>query len=252
MNNDQAKEILKLYRPGTADADDPSFAGALELCARDAELKRWFEEHCAVYAALRAKFKQIAVPEGLKEQIISERRVQTTPVWQRSVIAAGSVALIVLILTGLFSLWRQPREPRDFSTYRARMVGLAQNAYGMQLETTDLDQIRAFFARTNAIADYALPEGLKKNAQVTGCVATIWRGKPVAMICFQTGRPLSPGAKSDLWLFISDRDVASATPASDKPKFETRDEVITASWTINHRTYVLATKGDEEFLRKFL
>src|SRR4029079_15043537 len=52
MNTQQAKEILSLYRPGTADAEDPSFAEALRLCERDPELERWFSEHCAVYSAL--------------------------------------------------------------------------------------------------------------------------------------------------------------------------------------------------------
>ena len=31
MNRDEAKTILLLYRPGTADADDPEFAAALAL-----------------------------------------------------------------------------------------------------------------------------------------------------------------------------------------------------------------------------
>src|ERR1051325_6269262 len=252
MNSEQAKEILKLYRPGTADAKDTAFAEALELCGRDAELKRWFEEHCALYAALRAKFREIAVPEGLKEQIISERKVQTVPVWRRAVIGAGIAAVAVLAITGLFSLRQQPREPHDFSAYQSHMIRYARNAYGMQLETNDLNQIHEFFVQTKAIADYTLPEGLKKNAQVAGCVATTWQGKPVSMICFQTGRPLQPTEKSDLWLFISDRNIASDTPTSGEPQFETRNEISTVSWILNNRTYVLATKGDRGFLQRFL
>ena len=66
MNRDEAKNFLLLYRPGTADADDPQIAGALALAKRDPELARWLEEHCARQEALRAKFREITVPEGLK------------------------------------------------------------------------------------------------------------------------------------------------------------------------------------------
>src|SRR2546423_1305092 len=125
MTNDQVKQTLTLYRPGTADADDPSFAEALEICKRDAELRKWFAEHCALYAALRAKFKQIAPPEGLREQIIAERQVHATPAWQRVVIFAGAVAILVLIASQ-FTDWRRPSEPHDFAAYRSYMVGVAE------------------------------------------------------------------------------------------------------------------------------
>src|SRR5438045_2813900 len=74
MNSQQAKEILGLYRPGTADQQDADFAAALALAKSDATLQGWFEEHCALQAALQAKFRQIPIPEGLKEQILSERK----------------------------------------------------------------------------------------------------------------------------------------------------------------------------------
>src|SRR5436190_22106057 len=121
MNSENAKEILRLYRPGTADADDPSFADALALCERDAELNRWFKENCAVYTALRAKFKQIAVPEGLKEQIIAERQVHITPIWQKTILLAGAVAALVIVIFG-FSQFAHPRDPNDFAAYRSHVT----------------------------------------------------------------------------------------------------------------------------------
>src|SRR5262249_32695874 len=38
MNSEQAKEILIIYRPGTADREDPDIAAALELAKADTEL----------------------------------------------------------------------------------------------------------------------------------------------------------------------------------------------------------------------
>jgi len=70
VNRDEAKTILLLYRPGTADANDPQIAGALELAKQDPELTRWLVEHCARQEAVRAGFRKITAPAGLKEQII--------------------------------------------------------------------------------------------------------------------------------------------------------------------------------------
>ncbi|HWD91027.1 MAG TPA: hypothetical protein VG938_01630 [Verrucomicrobiae bacterium] len=251
MNNDQAKEILKLYRPGTADAADPAFIEALELCERDEDLKTWFANHCALYSALRSKFRQISVPEGLKEQIIAERPIHRTPVWQRAVLAAGAFAIVALVAFNIQQHWR-PREPHDFAAYRSYMDSQAVRGYYMDLTTNNLDQIRMFLGQKSAIADYVLPVDLEKNARAAGCVATTWQGKPVSMICFQSGRPLAPNRQSDLWLFITDRSAASDTPATSTPTLAKADGLITASWTAGGRTYVLAAEGDAQFLSKFL
>jgi hypothetical protein len=251
MTNNQAKEILQLYRPGTADAVDPEFTEALELCERDPELKTWFGNHCALYAALRSKFKQIAVPEGLKEQIIAERRVHTTPMWQKAVILAGAVAAVVMVAFKLMQPGTPP-ERHDFAAYRDYMGSMAAGAYAMETNLTDLDQIRLFLAQKNAIADYVVPDNLKANAKVVGCVETTWQGKKVSMICFQSGRPPRPGYPSDLWLFVSDRTIAKDAPVASNPALEAANGMATASWTVGNRTYVLAAVGDEQFLGKFL
>jgi hypothetical protein len=254
MTTDQAKQILQLYRPGTADATDPTFAEALEACERDAELKQWFSNHCSLYAAIRAKFKKIPVPEGLKEQIIAERQVhRATPTWQKAVLVAGVVAMAALAII-TFGPDFGPREPHDFAAYRDYMGSVAIRGYGMDKYSSDLDEIRTYLAEKKAIADYVLPTNLEKNVKALGCVATTWQGKPVTMVCFQTGRtvdPLNPNAP-DLWLFISDKTIASGAPKASAPKFEKASELITANWTVGNRTYVLATKGDEQFLGKFL
>src|SRR5262249_20742564 len=97
MTAQQAKEILTLYRPDSADATDPEFAEALQFCERDPELKRWFDDHCAVYRSLRARFQQIHVPEGLREQILAERKVHTSPLRPRLKLLAAAMAAIAAL-----------------------------------------------------------------------------------------------------------------------------------------------------------
>ncbi|HWC61395.1 MAG TPA: hypothetical protein VHC44_17005 [Verrucomicrobiae bacterium] len=252
MTNEQAKQILQLYRPGTADATDPAFAEALEACERDAELKQWFSNHCALYAAIRSKLKKIPVPEGLKEQIIAERQVHRTPVWQKAVLTAGAVAVAVMAVMFL-NPYFGPSEPHDFAAYRSYMGSVAEKSYGMDTNSSDLDAIRTYLAGKKAIADYVLPEPLQKNAKALGCVATTWQGKPVTMVCFQTDRPVTdPTHHSDLWLFISGNTIAKDAPQAGTPKFEKSNDLITANWTVGNRTYVLATRGDPQFLSKYL
>jgi len=71
MKCSEAKEVLLLYRPGIADAGDPRVAEALELAARDPEMRRWFNEHRAFQKAMRAKFRQIEVPHHLKASLLN-------------------------------------------------------------------------------------------------------------------------------------------------------------------------------------
>jgi len=254
VNSREAKEILMLYRPGTADAEDSSFAEALQECGRDPELKRWFDEHCAVYTALRTRFKEAGVPEALKEQIIAERRVHTQPLWRKAaVLAVGAIAVIVLAI----QFWPNPApppEPHDFAAYRTELGSMALRAYGMQLATNDLDRIREFFQSgdNGGVPNYTVPEGLRQNAAAAGCVAFTWQGKPVSMICFLSGKPLPQGQLSDLWLFVTDHASIPDAPGTAQPEIAKVNRLTTATWTANGKTYVLAVDGDEEFLRKFL
>jgi hypothetical protein len=249
MKHAEAKEILQFYRTGTADADDPQFAAALELARRDVVLARWFEEHCAVHEALRARFREIIPPAGLKEQIIAENKIVVIPSWRRPVVLAAAAAIVLLLIAG--SLLMKPREPHDFTGYRSAMVSTALRTYGMDLETSDLGEIRAFLAKNNAHADYVLPPELQR-AQSTGCVVLTWQGKRVSMICFHSGKPLGPGEKSDLFLFIADRSALPDAPAQTAPALQKVNRLITASWSRDGKTYILAGHGDEEFLQQFL
>ena len=249
MNRDQAQATLRLYRPGSADAHDPDFAEALELAQGDTQLGRWFVDHCATYGTLQDRLKQIAIPAGLKEQILAE---QTAPLkvvaiprssWLKPVLA---IAAAVILLLSIASLWL-PRGTDNESTYRNRMVSTALRNYGMDIETNDLVQIRAFLALKNAPADYALPTELQK-LECVGAMVLRWQDRPVSMICFRTGRPLAAGETTDFFFFVTDR----GSLAEGSPSLKQVNKLMTASWAEGDKFYLLATHGDEEFLRKFL
>jgi len=257
MNRDDAKTILLLYRPGTADAADPQMAEALALVKQDADLARWFEEHCARQEALRAKFRQIPVPAGLKEQIISEQVALTRMAARRRsvVVATLAVAAIVVSLLVLARSWF-PRggNMKNYNTlanYQSQMVYIATSGYGMNYTTNDLTQIRTYLARHHAPADYTLPPSLAKTA-ATGCAVENWGNATISMICFRTGKPLPPNEPGDLWLFVVDRAAVKDAPSTTSLQFTQINRIITAAWIQGDKLYLLGTEGDEQTIRKYL
>ena len=251
MNNPQAKEILALFRPGTADEQDPAFDQARQLAKTDPELARWFDDHCEAYLVLRRKFQSIPIPAGLKEQIISERKIRR-PAFQRYWGLLLAAAAVVALLIGLEWGFRPFHAlPDNFLAYRKRMTETALRSYAMDKTAADPAVIRNFLRQTNAPSDYSLPSGLEAAA-LAGCKVSSWQGSPVSMICFKSGRPLSTGDQSDLWLFVTARKAVSNAPAPGGPVFARVNKAVTASWSDDNNNYLLAAVGDEAFLRNYL
>ena len=258
MNRDEAKIILQLYRPDTADVDDPQIAEALALAKSDSELARWLEEHCARQNALREKFQQIEIPAGLKEQIISEQAAFSKRNSRREkIVLVAAMTAIVISLAVIAALYF-PRGgngnragSNTLANYQNQMAGIATSGYGMNFPMNDLSQIRAYLAQNTAPSDYDLPAPLEKTA-ATGCAIEGWQDKKVSMICFRTGKPLPSNQQGDLWLFVVDRASIKDAPDAASPQFAKVNQLATAVWTQGGKLYLLATEGDEQTLRKYL
>ena len=254
MNRDEAKIILQLYRPNTADVDDLQIAEALALAKGDPELARWLEEHSARQNMLREKFRQIEIPAGLKEQIISEQAARTKTVRRRETTVAALAAaaiVIALIFSAQFWLSQHRNDSNMFSNYQNQMVNFATSPYGMSFVTNDLRQIQNYLAQNHGATDYTLPASLERTA-ATGCAIKYWSGMRVSMICFRTGKSLPPNQQGDLWLFVVDRAFVKDAPDDASPQFAKVNQFITATWTQGGKLYLLATEGDEQAIRKFL
>jgi len=251
MNRDEAKTILLLYRPGTVDAHDPDVAAALALAREDPELTQWLVEHGARQEALRAGFRKITAPAGLKEQIISEQAARGRPAFRRpsAVLAAVAAVAVFVVLTSLW-LHYQGRED-GYSVLRTKLASVALRGYGMDLLTNSPAAVRAYLAQNQAPADYTLPAPLEKTV-VSGCAIQDWHGAKVAMICFRTGKPLAPGQQSDLWLFVIDRARVNDAPPADSRQFAQISRLGMMTWTQGDKLYVLGIEGGEEALQPYL
>lgn len=252
MTTHQAKQVLLTYRPWVDDVHEPEVAEALALCRTDAELAQWFAAHCAAQTAVRAKLQSIKPPEGLLQQIVSERRAQSL----RQTKARRWVAVLavgVIVVSGWFigrTMFDAPRGDLSFEGYRNRMARTALRAYGMDVETNDVAIIRAHLAAQQAPVDYTLPEAMR-TAPLVGCGVLRWQSKPVTMLCYQTGQPLPPGQKSDLILFVAAQADVRGSAALSQPEFRKVSTWFTASWTAGDKVYLLAAL-DEAELRKRL
>jgi hypothetical protein len=119
----------------------------------------------------------------------------------------------------------------------------------MDLETSDLTKIRQTLAQKKGPADFVLPNGLAKTTS-TGCAVIEWQGKPVSMVCFNSGKNQDP-KEPDLFLFVVKREYAPHAPSKPSPEFSQRSRFVTASWSRGDRIYVLAAVGDEAFLKNY-
>ena len=250
MNRDEAKSILLLYRHGTADADAPQIAEALALAERDPELKEWLVVHCARQFVVREKFRQIAAPAGLKEQIISEQAAQEN--WNRpqKKFALAAVAAGLLLLTfGAF--WFSQRTRDDtLAIYQNQMAGVALRGYAMDVVTNDPAAIRAYLAQNHAPAEFVIPASLKQ-ATLTGCAVQGWQGVRVSMICFRT-RQAAPDVATDLWLFVVDRASVKDSSAGTVAQFSQVNRLMTATWIQGDKLYFLGTTGDPQTIQHHL
>jgi hypothetical protein len=252
MNRDDAKQILLLYRPDAVDVVDPQVSEALALAKQDAELAGWFTELRIRQERLRAKFRQIQAPAGLKEQIISEQAArERIIVWRRAAALTAVAAAVVVLLTLAVFRFERAGNDNTLALYQNRMVGAALRVYAMDLATDNPAQIRDYLKQNHAPADYVLPAPLEKVV-TTGCAITSWQGAKVSMICFRTGKPLAPGEQSDLWLFVIDRNLVRNAPPAGPPQLARVNQLITATWTQGDKLYLLGTEGDEQTIRKLL
>lgn len=247
MNNSEAKEILLLYRPGTAELADPQMAEALALTRQDPELGRWFEQHRAFQKSMRAGLQQIEVPAHLRTSLLARMQAQPTvisqPAWWRNPVWLTAAAAVVLLL-GLAGIWLNPRTPDRFANFESRMVGEAQREYRMDLVTNDMRQIRQFMATRGAPADYDVTPGLKR-LQLTGGGRLTWRSNPVTMVCFDRGD------KQMLFLFVMKRS-AVKDPPPETPQLTKVNQMLAARWSRGDNTYMLAGPEEADFLKKYL
>lgn len=106
MNNDEAKFILRAYRPSGRDANDARFTEALKQARQDPTLSEWLAQAQALDAVVMDKLGEIVPPVGLREQILAGGRVsQKAPDRRRNLGAWLALAASFLVVFIVSEVW---------------------------------------------------------------------------------------------------------------------------------------------------
>ena len=242
MNSQEARRLLEVFRPSGADAGDPRFAEALEVVKRDPELARWFDEQRQFDARIAGSLQRISPPVDLRGSILAGGKVVRPPFWQvwgaRAAVAAAVAALAVA--AGVFASGRSTRFPE----FRKELVEQAWNGEShLNLESSDIAQIKQWLASHGADADFMVPVSLAET-RVHGCRIVVVAGRRVPMLC------LADGPKH-LHLFVVNRADFAELPPQGAPDFEKCGAWKTASWRQGDKTYVLTGMKYQTFVSKF-
>jgi len=242
LTREQARQLLLLYRPGTADADDPEVAEAITLARGDTELAEWFAQHCAFQKKVRANMRSIQAPPYLKTRILLGDQVVPTPLLRRPQLWLA--AAVVLFCTLAILLPGRRGAPNVLANFQSRMVSAAIRDYRMDIRTHDMEQVRQYLASKGAPKDYQITSGLARLS-LTGAGALTWRGNPVSMVCFNRGDDQM------LYLFVVQKSALRDPPATSAEVTNEKGRVC-VRWTEGDKAYVLAGPEEPGFLQKYL
>jgi len=246
MNNEQAKFILRAYRPGGRDAGDATFGAAVEQARSDPALGAWFAREQAFDAAVAAKVRAVAPPAGLREAILTGARMSRPPAaesagprWRPAVWLAVAAAVAVL-LSVVSVRWFRAAGPGA-----APLDAMARFALADPLSAhtgPHADKLGAFGAwlQNPANALSTLPDVDLAQLKTDDCRAVTIAGHEVFEICFQRG-----GAWYHLYL-------ARAGGGSGAPAFQEQAGRSVVSWTSRGLACVLMTGGGADALRRIL
>jgi len=242
MDNQEAKFILKAYRPGGADAGNPDFKAALDQAARDPGLHAWFEREQACDKAVSAKLKSVPIPAGLRASILAggkmsaERRAW----WQQPTWLALAASLAILLSTAV--AWRMRGPRTDWNQLTAQILDDAAHDERHGSHGLAAKNLVALVSQPTTKLSSPLPIDLSRLKN-EGCRTLAVAGHEVMEVCF--GRN-----GGEFHLYVMARPASRDVPAG--PHFEAQKGMHSVMWADAQHLYVMATTQDESALRALL
>jgi hypothetical protein len=241
MNNSEARKILEHY--SAAEELNLPIAEAIARIDVDPVLAAWFAQTRELDQTMAGAVAAIPVPPGLKEAVLSERKIiRAEHWWNRPVFVTAAAATIALLaVAGVY--WVN-RPGKSFAEYRQSVV---EESWGraphLDIETSDLGQLNKWLASKEPGTTVTLPSGLK-DLNLHGARTLDWRGHTVVLLCLSQ-------ANKHLHLFVMNDQAFADVPRQSSPDFEKCNGWKTVSWTQGSRSYVLTGMNYFTFLKKF-
>jgi hypothetical protein len=247
MNNEQAKFILRAYRPGGRDTGDATFCEALRQAQLDPGLGAWLAREQAFDSAVAAKLRSVPPPPGLREAILAGAHLSTPAArpWWRPAGWLAMAASLVVLLSLVAVRWHAAGGPAPASLEQMARFALAdpESAH----TGPHADKLGTFGAwlqsPANRISTLASVDLAKLQAQ--DCRAVSVAGHEVFEICFQ---------RDGGWyhLYIARRRDFDAGGIAGAPLMLAAGGRSVAAWAGGKLAYVLMTGGGEDVLRRIL
>jgi ferric-dicitrate binding protein FerR (iron transport regulator) len=142
VSNDEAKLLLSVYRPGGQDANDPTFAKALEQVRHDPAMAAWFEEQRRLDEEMMTALAAFPVPSDgrlIAGLAVEPRRRRFA---LRPLALAASVVLMLSL--GLWALLgdRTLKLPENASLAQLSLH-LTEHQRSLGLMSNDLTRVRS-------------------------------------------------------------------------------------------------------------
>ena len=244
--SDEARLLFSAYRPGGQDADDPTFADAIEAAKNDPELAQWLAEQQAFDGAVAGHLRSVEVPPDLRARILAGAKVsRRRPWWALPRTRALAAALVVFAV--IAGLWLGNTDGLADWQKRGLAVldGIEANHESFDLEDHDAAALTAWL-RGHAVPHIAALPAALDGKPTFGCKSIAWDGHKMSLICFDLGGGVA------VHLFTTDRAGLAHLPPDGAPHFARNGAWTVAMWNEGDKTLMLATDKGEAPLRRVL
>lgn len=241
MKNEDAKFILRAYRPDGRDSADPYFSAALEQARLDPTLRDWFTRELAADAAIAGALRHVAVPAHLQQSILAGARVSRRPEWWRrpALLALAAAIAVLLAVASFFTFSPSGELPTEhFAQLAARDLSI--NHHFMRHPTPG--RVATWLAQPDTRVATGLPHSIAE-LRADRCRTVKFAGREVFEVCFDRD--------TGYHLYLTLRENVSDAPPGEPRIFEHRGLAL-ATWSDARYVYVLATEAGPAALRRVL
>ena len=246
MTNDEAREILSAYRPGTEDDHDPTFAEVRQMLETDASLRSWFDRERGLDGAMRRHLADIPVPVELLPRLLAAPKLVPAP-RSPSLLRWLPLAACLALLLGLVAFWPGGPEASKtrFQAYQTHLADWLAAFPPLEREAEKLADLKSWLrGQPGGLADFTLPAALERFPTI-GCRRVQWRDRTATLVCFMVDG-------ESVHVVMLPGPSLEGAPAFSTPEFERAGELNLASWSRDGTLYVVLTKAPDAVLRRSL